>query len=58
MFYVIRPTFEVVKEGRILSFVSGDRRFKFRGRKLTINGRIFLLTYPGKQIFALSLIIV
>jgi hypothetical protein len=27
MLIVIRPVFEVVKEGRILRFVSGDRRF-------------------------------
>ena len=29
MFSIIRPDFEVVKEGRILHFVSGDRRFEF-----------------------------
>jgi len=28
MFHVFRPTFEVVKEGRILHFVSGYRRLK------------------------------
>jgi hypothetical protein len=27
MFRVFRPSFEVVKEGRILHFVSGDRKF-------------------------------
>jgi hypothetical protein len=29
MLGVVRPSFEVVKEGRILHFVSGDRRFIF-----------------------------
>jgi hypothetical protein len=29
MFCVIRPDFEVVKEGRILHFVSGYSRFEF-----------------------------
>jgi hypothetical protein len=28
MFSIIRPDFEVVKEGRISHFVSGNRRFK------------------------------
>jgi hypothetical protein len=27
MFCVFRPSFEVVREGRILNLVSGDRRF-------------------------------
>jgi hypothetical protein len=29
MLYVFRPDFEVVREGRILHFVSGYRRFEF-----------------------------
>jgi hypothetical protein len=29
MLIVLRPSFEVVKEGRILNFVSGCRRFEF-----------------------------
>jgi hypothetical protein len=29
MLSVIRPNFEVVKEGRILHFISGYRRFDF-----------------------------
>ncbi len=32
MFGEIRPSFEVVKEGRILNFVSGERRFLVRER--------------------------
>jgi len=35
---VLRPDFEVVKEGRILHLVSGYRRFEVRKRKLTIQG--------------------
>jgi len=29
MFGDIRPSLKVVKDGRILNFVSGDRRFEF-----------------------------
>jgi hypothetical protein len=29
MLRVIRPSFEVVKEGRILHLISGNRRFEF-----------------------------
>jgi hypothetical protein len=58
MLIASRPSFEVVKEGRILNFVSGSMRFEARNRKLTIHCRILYLTYPGKQIFALSPIIV
>jgi hypothetical protein len=29
MLRVLRPSFEVVKEGRILQFLSGYRRFEF-----------------------------
>jgi hypothetical protein len=36
MLGVVRPVFEVVKEGQILHFVSGYRRFEIRKRKLTI----------------------
>jgi hypothetical protein len=32
MSWVFRPTFEVVKEGRILRFLSGYRRFVVDGR--------------------------
>jgi len=32
MLSVIRPDFEVAKEGRIFHFVSGDRRFEVNGR--------------------------
>jgi hypothetical protein len=28
MLRVFRPSFEVVREGRILNFVSGDKRFE------------------------------
>jgi hypothetical protein len=34
MFHVIRTSFEVVKDGRILHFVSGYRRFVVRNRKI------------------------
>jgi len=32
MLRFLRPSFEVVKEGRILHFVSGDRRFMAQER--------------------------
>jgi hypothetical protein len=34
MLCVISPSFEVVKEGRILHFVSGNRRFVVNNRKI------------------------
>jgi len=55
---IIRASFEVVKEVRILHFVSGSREFEISDRKLTIHGWILYLTYPAKQIFALSLIMI
>jgi hypothetical protein len=38
----IRPVFEVVKEGRILHFVSGSRR-------VVVNGRIIQWIEPPRQ---------
>jgi hypothetical protein len=29
MFCIFRPSFEVVREGRMFQFVSGDKRFEF-----------------------------
>jgi hypothetical protein len=38
MLILFRPSFEVVKEGRISLSVSGHRKFDVRKRKLTIHG--------------------
>jgi hypothetical protein len=41
MLSVIRPDFEVVKEGQILHFISGYRKFKVDNKRLILVGTPF-----------------
>jgi hypothetical protein len=53
MLSLIRPSFEVVKEGRIFHFVSGERRFILSSKQVDIiilqpNATSLILVHSGQ----------